>query len=59
MKYACIARHWGEFHVRLMCRVLSVSCSGFYASRRREASRPCDARERDKGEGEQEVLPDH
>ena len=38
MKYACIARHQGEFRVRLMCRVLSVSCSGFYASRRREKS---------------------
>ena len=38
MKYACIERHQGEFQVRLMCRVLSVSCSGFYASRRREKS---------------------
>lgn len=32
MKYACIARHRREFQVRLMCRVLSVSVSGFYAS---------------------------
>ncbi len=38
MKYACIARHWGEFPVRLMCRVLSVSVSGFYAAQRREPS---------------------
>lgn len=35
MKYACIARHQGEFQVRLMCRVLDVSHSGFYAFRRR------------------------
>ena len=38
MKYACIARHWGEFPVRLMCRVLRVSVSGFYAAQRREPS---------------------
>ena len=36
MKYACIARHLGEFQVRLMCRVLDVSHSGFYAFCRRE-----------------------
>ena len=39
MKYACIARYRGEFKVRLMCRVLSVSPSGFYASERRS---PCE-----------------
>ena len=34
MRYACIQRHRGEFEVRLMCRVLEVSRSGFYASRK-------------------------
>ena len=38
MKYACIARHRGEFPVRLMCRVLEVSESGFYAAQQREPS---------------------
>ena len=31
MKYASIARHRGEYPVRLMCRVLGVSPAGFYA----------------------------
>lgn len=31
MRYACIARHRGEYPVRLMCRILSVSPAGFYA----------------------------
>lgn len=31
MRYACIARHRGEYPVRLMCRVLAVSPAGFYA----------------------------
>jgi putative transposase len=31
VKYACIERHRREFEVRLMCRVLDVSRSGFYA----------------------------
>jgi putative transposase len=35
VKYACIARHRGEFPVRLMCRVLAVSPAGFYAAQRR------------------------
>jgi putative transposase len=43
VKYACIARHRGEFPgefpVRLMCRVLRVSPAGFYASQRRPSSR--------------------
>jgi putative transposase len=39
VRYACIARYRGEFKVRLMCRVLSVSPSGFYASERRS---PCE-----------------
>ena len=38
MKYACIARHQGEFPVRLMCRVLAVSPAGFYAAQRRARS---------------------
>ncbi len=38
MKYACIARHRGECPVRLLCRVLGVSVSGFYAARQREPS---------------------
>lgn len=32
MKYACIARLAEEFDVRLMCRLLDVSASGFYAA---------------------------
>ncbi len=35
MRYAVIARHRGEFPVRLMCRMLQVSPAGFYASRTR------------------------
>lgn len=31
MRFACIARHRGEFPVRLMCRGLTVSPAGFYA----------------------------
>jgi transposase InsO family protein len=35
VKYACIARHVGQYPVRLMCRVLDVTPSGYYASQRR------------------------
>lgn len=36
MKYACIARHVGQYPTRLMCRVLDVTPSGFYAAQRRQ-----------------------
>ena len=38
MRYAVITRHRGEFQVRLMCRVLEVSVSGYYAFRKRSPS---------------------
>ena len=38
MRYAVITRHRDEFEVRLMCRVLEVSPSGYYASRKRPPS---------------------
>ncbi len=38
MKYAAIEAHRAHFSVRLMCRVLGVSRSGFYAVGRRPAS---------------------
>jgi putative transposase len=38
LRYAVITRHRGEFEVRLMCRVLEVSSSGYYASRKRPPS---------------------
>jgi putative transposase len=33
--YACIQAHRGEFEISLMCRVLGVSRTGFYAAQRR------------------------
>jgi putative transposase len=38
LRYAVITRHRGEFKLRLMCRVLEVSPSGYYASRKRSPS---------------------
>ncbi|HEY9225372.1 MAG TPA: IS3 family transposase, partial [Gemmatimonadaceae bacterium] len=38
VRYACIARHEHEHDVRLMCAVLAVAPSGYYASRNRS---PC------------------
>lgn len=38
MKYAAIARHRGEYPVRLMCHALAVSPAGFYAAQGRAPS---------------------
>lgn len=38
MKYACIREHEGAFTVVLMCRVLEVARTGYYAWRRRPPS---------------------
>jgi putative transposase len=46
VKYACIARHRGEYPVRLMCCVLHVSRSGFYAAQRRAPSERARADQR-------------
>jgi putative transposase len=46
VKYACLARHRGEFPLRLMCRVLAVSPSGYYVWRRRAPSARALADER-------------
>ncbi len=46
MKYACIARHHGELPVRLMCDLLEVSPSGFYASLERPPSHRARANQR-------------
>jgi len=46
VKYACITRHRGEFKLRLMCRVLEVAPSGYYAWRKRAPSLHAMADER-------------
>ena len=47
MKYACIARSRSDAPVRLLCRVLGVSPSGFYAAEhQRQGHRPLSARAR-------------
>ena len=45
-KYAVIAAHRPAFPVRLMCRVLTVSVSGFYAAYSRAPSAHARADER-------------
>jgi len=46
VKHACIRAHRSAFAIALMCRVLGVSRSGYYASLRRGPGRRMQARER-------------
>ena len=46
MKYACIHEQQEAFPVRMMCRLLAVKASGFYAWRRRAPSARCVDNER-------------
>jgi len=45
VKYACIRAHRQQFPLTLMCRVLNVSRSGFYAAERRRPSAQARRRE--------------
>ncbi len=38
MKYAFIAQHQGEYEVKIICRVLSISVSSYYQWRKRTLS---------------------
>jgi putative transposase len=46
VRYACITRHRRDFDLRLMCRVLAVSASGYHAWRKRSPSAHAIADER-------------
>lgn len=46
MRYACIERHREEFAVKLMCRALEVTRSGYYAWRKRKPSVRATRKER-------------
>lgn len=52
MKYALIKEHIGQFSIKLMCRVLTVSRSGFYKWR----SKPVSGRAEQKKKVERAVL---
>jgi putative transposase len=45
LKYAFIAQHQGEFEVKIMCRVLSISVSAYYQWRKRPMSVHAQANE--------------
>jgi len=45
VRYAWILAHATEYSIRMMCRVLKVSVSGYYAWKRREPSAQQQRRE--------------